>query len=255
MKPLPVAAHMIQIKTWRNLAEPGHGVWIAAQPLLIAFASGRHSSSFIGTHQANVPQPYAHEGSSRAARRAPGAGRQPAEDCAAPGQEPAVGQAVLATRRLMRRRGCCKPIGRDAARACASSVKCVARTASMGAVCRPWVADAERVSRDGIAALKADLSAATDVTSEDAPSGALTPSAAAANARIDRVDTHGEIDPREDRRQFDKPIHVEFEGEDFQLVLSVAPGQPGHLYVRLLAGGPRRLVYASALKLRGFVER
>jgi ParB family transcriptional regulator, chromosome partitioning protein len=51
----------------------------------------------------------------------------------------------------------------------------------------------------------------------------------------------------------DQRIHVEFDGQDYQLVVSVAPDQPGHLYVRPLVGGPRRLAPASALKLLGFV--
>jgi ParB family chromosome partitioning protein len=52
----------------------------------------------------------------------------------------------------------------------------------------------------------------------------------------------------------DKRIHVEFDGQDYQLVVSVAPDQPGHVYVRPLVGGPRRLAPASALKLLGFVS-
>ena len=56
-------------------------------------------------------------------------------------------------------------------------------------------------------------------------------------------------------QQTNQRLHVEFDGQDFQLVVSVAPAQEGHLYVRPLAGGPRRLAPASALKLRGFVGR
>ena len=59
---------------------------------------------------------------------------------------------------------------------------------------------------------------------------------------------HSRRSPNSDQR-----IHVEFDGQDYQLVVSVAPAQPGHLYVRPLVGGPRRLAPASALKLLGFV--
>ena len=59
---------------------------------------------------------------------------------------------------------------------------------------------------------------------------------------------HSRRSPNSDQR-----IHVEFDGHDYQLVVSVAPDQPGHLYVRPLVGGPRRLAPASALKLLGFV--
>jgi ParB family transcriptional regulator, chromosome partitioning protein len=51
----------------------------------------------------------------------------------------------------------------------------------------------------------------------------------------------------------DKRIHVEFDGQDYQLVVSVAPDQEGHVYVRPLIGGPRRLAPAAAVKLLGFV--
>jgi ParB family chromosome partitioning protein len=50
-------------------------------------------------------------------------------------------------------------------------------------------------------------------------------------------------------------LHVEMDGQDYQLVVSVAPAREGHLYVRPLTGGPRRLAPAAALKLRGFVTR
>jgi ParB family chromosome partitioning protein len=52
----------------------------------------------------------------------------------------------------------------------------------------------------------------------------------------------------------DKRIHVEFDGQDYQLVVSVAPDQPGHVFVRPLVGGPRRLAPASPLTLLGFVD-
>ena len=45
------------------------------------------------------------------------------------------------------------------------------------------------------------------------------------------------------------------DGQDYQLVVSVAPRKEGHLYVRPLTGGPRLLAPASSLKLRGFVGR
>jgi len=63
-----------------------------------------------------------------------------------------------------------------------------------------------------------------------------------------RKEPHSRRSPNSDQR-----IHVEFDGQDYQLVVSVAPDQPGHLYVRPLVGGPRRLAPASALKLLGFV--
>lgn len=60
--------------------------------------------------------------------------------------------------------------------------------------------------------------------------------------------------PRSVRQENADPrIHVEFDGQTYQLVVSVAPEQAGHLYVCPLNGGLRRLAPASALRLMGFV--
>ena len=56
-------------------------------------------------------------------------------------------------------------------------------------------------------------------------------------------------------RQINRNVHVEMDGQDYELVVSVAPPQAGHLYVRPLNGGPRRVAPASALTLIGFVGR
>ena len=46
---------------------------------------------------------------------------------------------------------------------------------------------------------------------------------------------------------------MEFEGHDYQLVVSVVPEHAGCMYVRPLTGGPRRLAPVASLKLLGFV--
>jgi ParB family chromosome partitioning protein len=51
----------------------------------------------------------------------------------------------------------------------------------------------------------------------------------------------------------DQRVHVEFEGRDYQLVVSVVPDHAGCMYVRPLTGGPHRLAPVAALKLLGFV--
>jgi ParB family chromosome partitioning protein len=51
----------------------------------------------------------------------------------------------------------------------------------------------------------------------------------------------------------DQHVHVEFEGHDYQLVVSVVPDHAGCMYVRPLTGGPRRLAPVASLKLLGFV--
>jgi ParB family chromosome partitioning protein len=51
----------------------------------------------------------------------------------------------------------------------------------------------------------------------------------------------------------DQRVHVEFEGHDYQLVVSAVPDHAGCMYVRPLTGGPRRLAPVASLKLLGFV--
>lgn len=55
------------------------------------------------------------------------------------------------------------------------------------------------------------------------------------------------------RQQVSRRVHVEMDGQDYQLVVNVAPARAGHLYVRPLAGGPRLSAPAASLKLLGFV--
>ena len=49
------------------------------------------------------------------------------------------------------------------------------------------------------------------------------------------------------------PLYVQMDGQDYELEVAVAPVEQAHVYVRPLEGGPRRLVPAAALTLRGFV--
>jgi ParB family chromosome partitioning protein len=44
------------------------------------------------------------------------------------------------------------------------------------------------------------------------------------------------------------------DGKDYQLDVSLAPREEGHVYVRPLEGGPRLLVPAAALTLLGFIS-
>lgn len=109
-----------------------------------------------------------------------------------------------------------------------------------------WVAgQREPITRDRLAELRAALTPQAlpqqtldHATNSDAPTPAKPSRPRAASERSSHTDQR---------------IHVEFDGQDYQLVVSVAPGQPGHMYVRPLVGGPRRLAPASALKLLGFV--
>lgn len=114
-----------------------------------------------------------------------------------------------------------------------------------------WVAGRESITRDAVAVMKAELTGAAIAPSDAAPmeptgSGIAGPAATSS------------VEPAQSSRKAAPPrtntrLHVEMDGQDYQLVVSVAPSKAGYLYVRPLTGGPRRLAQATALKLRGFV--
>lgn len=109
-----------------------------------------------------------------------------------------------------------------------------------------WVAEQrEAITRDRIADLRAQLGPKEVPRQTEAP---VKDSYAPASAQRSRPTSARERSPRKEQR-----IQVEFDGKAYQLVVSVAPGQPGQMYVRPLLGGPRRLAPVSALKLVGFV--
>ena len=128
-----------------------------------------------------------------------------------------------------------------------------------------WASDGEPMTRERIATLKRELSQSS-VQSADAVESAPTSTLVSASLGVIEQGQEAESPAPNAKassvagrgmrhQQMNQRLHVEFDGQDFQLVVSVAPPQEGHLYVRPLAGGPRRLAPASALKLRGFVGR
>lgn len=110
-----------------------------------------------------------------------------------------------------------------------------------------WTASERSITRDRLAALRAELSAAE----EPGLSLATWPGSPPQPVKqpVSPVEMDEARSPRSTKR-----IHVEFDGQDYQLVVSVAPEQSGHVYVRPLVGGPRRLAPAASLKLLGFVD-
>lgn len=128
-----------------------------------------------------------------------------------------------------------------------------------------WASDREPMTRERIANLKRELSQPSLESADAVESVPTSASVSASSGAIEQGQDAGSAEAdaaassiagRGTRhQQTNQRLHVEFDGQDFQLVVSVAPAQEGHLYVRPLAGGPRRLAPASALKLRGFVGR
>ena len=125
-----------------------------------------------------------------------------------------------------------------------------------------WVNQQSAITRDRIALLRDELEAGS-VQASMPDVGTPTPMQKGASvpvrlpARPNDSEPTADVaapDPQPSRSpNSDHRIHVEFDGQDYQLVVSVAPDQAGHMYVRPLKGGPRRLAPASDLKLLGFV--
>ena len=123
-----------------------------------------------------------------------------------------------------------------------------------------WVSDRDSISRDSVAALRAELSGAVQGSARPGVSaliqalgsepGSAGPTDGGSAAQRGQPVGRPKPQPKTNTR-----LHVEMDGQDYQLVVSVAPAKEGHLYVRPLKGGPRLIAPASALKLRGFVSR
>jgi ParB family transcriptional regulator, chromosome partitioning protein len=117
------------------------------------------------------------------------------------------------------------------------------------------VSERASITRDNVAAMKAALTG--DAHEAGSPAGGdAMPVVDAAHGRGEPTEAAAQPPGRtRPLQKTNKRLHVEMDGQDYQLVVSVAPAKEGHLYVRPLTGGPRRLAPAGALKLRGFVSR
>ena len=123
-----------------------------------------------------------------------------------------------------------------------------------------WVTQQPAITRDRIALLRLELEE-RDRLALKASAEPFEPErqgeADTAKSKLDNsppITGTASHEPRSTRSpNSDQRIHVEFDGQDYQLVVSVVPEQSGHLYVRPLKGGPRRLAPAGELKLLGFV--
>jgi ParB family chromosome partitioning protein len=123
-----------------------------------------------------------------------------------------------------------------------------------------WVAQQGAITRDRIALLREELETRSAQASTP---GTESPGPVQDDATVTERSNAPDSPPPIGAAGTDPPptrspnsnlrIHVEFDGQDYQLVVSVAPDQTGHLYVRPLKGGPRRLAPAAGLKLLGFV--
>ena len=134
-----------------------------------------------------------------------------------------------------------------------------------------WASTRPTITRDRLTEFRASLERRTEAVPAPA-SGAVQPPGHADAAGDDPAADVATQTPPRDRgptayahngltrsatpeapARSDQRVHVEFEGHDYQLVVSVVPDHAGCMYVRPLTGGPRRLAPVASLKLLGFV--
>jgi ParB family transcriptional regulator, chromosome partitioning protein len=125
-----------------------------------------------------------------------------------------------------------------------------------------WVAEQGAITRERIAGLRDGLETRATLTphalaesppQQEEEGAALDRCSTAPNASPrDRAASPAPSQPTARSPNVDPHIRVEFDGQVYELVVSVAPKQPGHLFVQPLNGGPRMLVPAASLKLLGF---
>lgn len=125
-----------------------------------------------------------------------------------------------------------------------------------------WVAEQGAITRERIAGFREGLEPRDALTAN--ADTASPPQQGEEGAALDKSLTAPDAPPQERASSpassqptarspnTDPRLHVEFDGQVCQLVVSVAPEQPGHLFVRPLNGGPRRLALAASLTLLGF---
>jgi ParB family transcriptional regulator, chromosome partitioning protein len=134
-----------------------------------------------------------------------------------------------------------------------------------GDVVEAWAAQQPTITRDRLAEFRATLERRTAPV--PAPAGTTAQPTRAGGATDDDpgADTATQTPPRSDASpaasrgvlirstspdgpiRSDQRVHVEFEGHDYQLVVSVVPDHAGCMYVRPLTGGPRRLAPVTVL--------
>jgi ParB family chromosome partitioning protein len=140
-----------------------------------------------------------------------------------------------------------------------------------GDVVEAWAAQQPTITRDRLTEFRAALERRTAPAPAPADSAGQPPGAAGAagddpgtgaaaqtppGAHGSQADSRGvpnRSTSPEGHIRSDQRVHVEFEGHDYQLVVSVVPDHAGCMYVRPLTGGPRRLAPVASLKLLGFV--
>lgn len=105
-----------------------------------------------------------------------------------------------------------------------------------------WATQQELLSRDRIAAFRRTLGDSRLLPTLDPPARTAP-----------RPEVRG-ASSQEGPLPATRRIHVELDGMDYELIVSTAPPESGAMYIRPLAGGPRRSAPVSALRLRGFVD-
>jgi ParB family transcriptional regulator, chromosome partitioning protein len=143
-----------------------------------------------------------------------------------------------------------------------------------GEAVETWAAQQPNISRDRLTELRAALERRTAAVPVPVPAGGAVQAPDHADAAGDEpaADVDTQTAPRGEGSMADKRsgakrtaktevlaksdqcVRVEFEGQDYQLVVLEAPDHAGCMYVRPMTGGPRRLAPVASLKLLGFVR-
>lgn len=128
-------------------------------------------------------------------------------------------------------------------------------------VVEAWVAQQGAITRERIAGLRDGLEthgsqtrlADTDSGQQGEEGAALARSSKAPDVSPqDGAASPAPSPPTARSPNADPRIHVELDGQVYELLVSVTPERPGHLFVLPLNGGPRRLEPAASLTLLGF---
>lgn len=118
-----------------------------------------------------------------------------------------------------------------------------------------WVSRQETISREAVAALRAELAGATpDPAQGDAPPAESTSGARSGDVEEGGPTTNPTAASARPERKTKRRLRVRMDGKDYQLDVCLAPREEGHVYVRPLEGGQRLLVPAAGLALLGFVS-
>jgi ParB family chromosome partitioning protein len=116
-----------------------------------------------------------------------------------------------------------------------------------------WARSRDHITREDLPQLRAQLEEAERAVPQLGTTAMQKPIVAAERTLVRPAAEQTPVRLARGRQPVTQRLHVEMDGQDYELVVNAAPTREGHLYVRPLAGGPRMSAPAASLKLLGFV--